>query len=46
MSKLSFRQKLWLPLAFSLIALTLMSVFNAYQRAGFASRNAGTTWSA
>ncbi|WP_347335653.1 methyl-accepting chemotaxis protein, partial [Ralstonia pseudosolanacearum] len=34
MSKLSFRQKLWLPLAFSLIALTLMSVFNAYQARG------------
>ena len=31
MSKLSFRQKLWLPLVISLIALTLISVFNAYQ---------------
>ncbi len=34
MSKLSFRQKLWLPLAFSLIALTLLSVFYAYQARG------------
>ncbi|MFP3890842.1 methyl-accepting chemotaxis protein [uncultured Ralstonia sp.] len=31
MSKLSFRQKLWLPLIISLVALTLISVFNAYQ---------------
>ena len=31
MSKLSFRQKLWLPLVISLVALTLISVFNAYQ---------------
>ena len=31
MSKLSFRQKLWLPLVVSLIALTLISVVNAYQ---------------
>ena len=31
MNKLSFRQKLWLPLVFSLIALTLISVFNAWQ---------------
>ncbi len=31
MNSLSFRQKLWLPLMFSLIALTLISVFNAYQ---------------
>ncbi|CAJ0797895.1 hypothetical protein LMG7141_03447 [Ralstonia condita] len=31
MSKLSFRQKLWLPLVISIVALTLMSVFNAYQ---------------
>ncbi|WP_296224882.1 methyl-accepting chemotaxis protein [Ralstonia sp. UBA689] len=31
MSKFSFRQKLWLPLVISLVALTLISVFNAYQ---------------
>ena len=31
LNRLSFRQKLWLPLVFSLIALTLLSVFNAYQ---------------
>ncbi|ANA34520.1 hypothetical protein R82526_00698 [Ralstonia mannitolilytica] len=31
MNTLSFRQKLWLPLVFSLIALTLISVFNAWQ---------------
>jgi len=31
LNRLSFRQKLWLPLIFSLIALTLISVFNAWQ---------------
>lgn len=31
MNTLSFRQKLWLPLVFSLIALMVLSVFNAYQ---------------
>jgi len=31
MTNLSFRQKLWLPLIISLVALTLISVFNAYQ---------------
>jgi methyl-accepting chemotaxis protein len=31
MGKLTFRQRLWLPLAFSLVALTLVSVFSAYQ---------------
>ncbi len=31
MNKLSFTQKLWLPLVISLIALLAISVFNAYQ---------------
>ncbi|MDR6397500.1 methyl-accepting chemotaxis protein [Herbaspirillum seropedicae] len=31
MKKLNFRQRLWLPLLFSLIALMLLSIFNAYQ---------------
>jgi methyl-accepting chemotaxis protein len=31
MSKLNFHQRLWLPLVFSLVALALVSVFNAYQ---------------
>ncbi|WP_084084559.1 methyl-accepting chemotaxis protein [Cupriavidus sp. USMAA2-4] len=31
MSTLTFRQKLWLPLVFCLVALALLSVVNAYQ---------------